>query len=507
MSAAFSVPAMLASASEMLASVPGMLLLFAASNLVLAMPLALLAWALQRYGRRPALAHLVWLVVLVKLVTPPVVWLPIISLPAAESAAAQASLAASGLSAGDGAGLAAAAGARPLATVPDWQTVLVALWLTGSGLVLAGSLMRTLRFDRLLHGTSAPAGSRLQEAAAGLARGLGLARSPAVLTTTATISPMVWWLGGRVRIYLPRAMVERLSRAELDLILAHEIGHVARRDHLVRWLECLVCIVLWWNPVAWWARKKLRACEELCCDAFVLSRTGASRETYAGALVSAMELLSAPALRPSSLASHVDGGRIERRIRMIVSSESLLPTPPWLRGFVLVLAAFVVPLGFAVAQDRAQAQAQDRADARCVDSREDWRVRGAREGVAYAERYLAAEVESAGLTSAEAEAIIADLSRATAAGQTEGPAYYEQRIEAGLIDRETADARIRAIEAIRDAWQAENRLRFLYRGGPLASFDSDFFFRFDVPYGTPFGCDVNVCECDNAVAFEDDEAA
>ena len=44
-----------------------------ASNVLLAAGLALAAWAVQRRLNRPAVAHVLWVLVLVKLVTPPVV--------------------------------------------------------------------------------------------------------------------------------------------------------------------------------------------------------------------------------------------------------------------------------------------------------------------------------------------------------------------------------------------------------------------------------------------------
>src|SRR5262245_19961687 len=47
------------------------------SNVILASPLAVAAWLAQRSLRRPALARLLWICVLVKLVTPPLVSVPI----------------------------------------------------------------------------------------------------------------------------------------------------------------------------------------------------------------------------------------------------------------------------------------------------------------------------------------------------------------------------------------------------------------------------------------------
>ena len=51
------------------------------SNVALASLLALAAWVVQHWLRRPALARLLWLLVLVKLVTPPLVSVPVSASP------------------------------------------------------------------------------------------------------------------------------------------------------------------------------------------------------------------------------------------------------------------------------------------------------------------------------------------------------------------------------------------------------------------------------------------
>ncbi|NQT12024.1 MAG: hypothetical protein HQ582_04715, partial [Planctomycetes bacterium] len=51
----------------------------ALSNAVVASLLALVAIAVGRAGRRPALTHSLWLLVLLKLITPPIIPIPIVS--------------------------------------------------------------------------------------------------------------------------------------------------------------------------------------------------------------------------------------------------------------------------------------------------------------------------------------------------------------------------------------------------------------------------------------------
>ncbi|MDX1561895.1 MAG: M56 family metallopeptidase, partial [Gammaproteobacteria bacterium] len=287
------------------------LLQFGLTNFVIAGMLAGAAWLVQRTGRHPVLAHLLWLFVLLKLVTPPFVSLSLLSLPADPVPTATIALPSA---------VAGAAGTAPLSTQVDWSALLATVWLLGSLLVLVWSLARVVRFSRLLDAASLPAPAAVQRLVADLSRRFGIAREPQVQLTGANVSPMVWWTGGRVRVVVPEALAERLAPTELEFVLAHELGHVRRGDHFVRWLEWLVCIAFWWNPLAWWARRNLRINEEVCCDALVLATFEPNKKFYANALVTALEVLANPAIRPPAMATAINGGGLmERRIRMIVS--------------------------------------------------------------------------------------------------------------------------------------------------------------------------------------------
>src|SRR6266568_4093212 len=54
-----------------------LLLSWVVSNVILALVLALAAWFVQRRLVRPAIAHILWVLVLVKLVTPPLLSVPL----------------------------------------------------------------------------------------------------------------------------------------------------------------------------------------------------------------------------------------------------------------------------------------------------------------------------------------------------------------------------------------------------------------------------------------------
>jgi len=333
------------------------LLQFAISNSVVAGPLALAALLVQRYAQRPALSHLLWLIVLLKLATPPLVSLPIVAISSQQAGLLPALVgtAVSAHSSAPDAGMLMQINA-------SWPLLFVTIWLAGTLAMCGWSARQARHFDRLLRVTSKAADASLQFQAASLAQSMSLKCMSPILITSANISPMVWWLGGNARIYLPSSMIDSLARHELRSVLAHEMGHVARGDHFVRWLECFVCVLLWWNPLAWWARKNLRICEEVCCDAYVLSRTETRPDAYAGALVSAMEILARPPVYPGVPASRITGGTIERRIRMIVSGESLNQTPRWARGLILAGGVLALPFGCSLIQEQGALEQPEQAE-------------------------------------------------------------------------------------------------------------------------------------------------
>ena len=92
---------------------------------------------------------------------------------------------------------------------------LVLLWLLGGGCVLAWSLVRIYRLDRLLGMAAVVAPPEVQRAASEIAQCLGLKSMPTIHTTSAQLSPMVWWVGGRMRVVIPDALLEEMESEEL----------------------------------------------------------------------------------------------------------------------------------------------------------------------------------------------------------------------------------------------------------------------------------------------------
>jgi beta-lactamase regulating signal transducer with metallopeptidase domain len=317
-------------------------------NAVGATLLAVVAAAVSRLCRRPALCHSLWLLVLLKLLVPPLLPLPL-PWPAK---LAEPSPVAEGLPAPPEAQpgrVSADAGVEPRPVHPDdlgeplpeapaepacpsvaipaarppsasmaWQPAVLALWAAGALAWWTIAALRLERFERLLR-YARPAPAALQERAGHLARRLGLRRCPGVWFLPAPVSPMLWALGRSPRLLLPAALWERLGDEQRDALLAHELAHLRRGDPWVRRLELVVLGLYWWHPVAWWARRRLREAEEQCCDAWVLWALPAAGPAYAAALVETVAFLSQarPAL-PAAASGLGELQCLKRRLTMIL---------------------------------------------------------------------------------------------------------------------------------------------------------------------------------------------
>ncbi len=324
-------------------------------------PIAALA---TRIAKRPAWAHTLWVIVLLKLVTPPIAGIPIGTTwtrtePAGEIKIEKPVVAAEPLLVEPVASFADVKTVdlptdRPIEAPaptrtwyrPDvtWPRVLGTVWLAGSVAWLILAVWRIGRFSRVMRRAD-EAPEALTAWVEELASRLGLARTPIVILSPGRLAPMVWAIGGRARLVVPESLWKRLDPPQRAALLVHELAHLKRRDHWVRLLELIATGLYWWHPALWWARKGLHRAEEECCDLWVVWALPDAKRTYATALVEAVEFLSET--RPHRLPIGASGmGQVEdltRRIGMIMRGD----TPRGLSrtGFLTAigLALFLLP--------------------------------------------------------------------------------------------------------------------------------------------------------------------
>ena len=222
-------------------------------------------------------------------------------------------------------------------------------WFWGALFAAGWGVVQLRRFGRMVRVTEA-ADSALRESAERIARKIGLRRLPQIRVVEGPIPPMVWAGSLRPVILLPRELWRRLGSCERDLLLAHELMHVRRGDHCVRWFETLVRAVYWWHPVAWWAAKRLRQAEEECCDAAVLRNFPGDGERYGETLLAACEFISLGTIGLPACASSFGGKQhLKRRLLMILNDSGPKKLSLFQRAIVATVGAAAILLSWNLA--------------------------------------------------------------------------------------------------------------------------------------------------------------
>ncbi len=167
-------------------------------------------------------------------------------------------------------------------------------------------------------------------------------------------------LGGlRPVILVSLALVSGLTPRQLEQIIAHELAHVYRLDHLSLFCQRVIESLTFFNPAMWYISRQVSELRELCCDDWVGAAYGGGE--YAAALVRCAELCKTQQRTPPRLAMTATGTRpsqLATRVAALIDRKSGFGTRPsvtspmkwvrpvgWHRIGVLGVVAGAIALG------------------------------------------------------------------------------------------------------------------------------------------------------------------
>ncbi len=147
-------------------------------------------------------------------------------------------------------------------------------------------------------------------------------------------------------LLLPEGIGERLSPAQLDAILAHELCHVCRKDNLTAAIHMIVQAAFWFHPLVWWLGARLVDERERACDEEVL-RLGSTPQVYAEGILNVCKLYVESQL---ACVSGVSGSNLKRRIEAIMKNRIglTLNVRKKLALAAAAAAALAVPIGVGI---------------------------------------------------------------------------------------------------------------------------------------------------------------
>ena len=168
-------------------------------------------------------------------------------------------------------------------------TTLLGIWLIGGLIVLARNMAAQHSFMTVVYRERMPASPHLQTVADQVARQVGLTRTPQIATSLISNGPLVTGLF-RPIVLLPAWFEADYDDAQQRAALAHELTHVKRGDLWALQLAELFVACLWFNPLAYLARRAFRTDQEAACDSDVLRCGAASPHAYGSTLLKAVRM-------------------------------------------------------------------------------------------------------------------------------------------------------------------------------------------------------------------------
>jgi beta-lactamase regulating signal transducer with metallopeptidase domain len=297
--------------------------------------------------RRPALAYALWLLVLVKSLTPPI-W---------NSPTGIFSWAASRQSVAVVAGrveipsapmvhLSAAQAILPavMANSDSWQAwrLVLAVWACGcGGMLLVIAIRSRLLAKRIARSSVAPPAG-LAEILESTCQSLGLKRRPALGVCREAIGPAVLGIF-RPTLVIPATIAAANNVRQLRTIVVHELVHLRRRDLPAAGVQLLGQAVWWFHPLVWWMNRQINQTREMICDAQAIANLQCPPADYAQALIDVLRLRRIFELVPLSLG--IASTQVTaRRLDHIMNNAGVSQRISWRNwGLIAALALLLLP--------------------------------------------------------------------------------------------------------------------------------------------------------------------
>lgn len=248
--------------------------------------------------------------------------------------------------------------ARPF-NLSNWVPFVVDVYLLGVVGMMARVLIGLWGGRRLRRQSTSVLDERLQEILMQQVKRIGVRFVPVLAYCDAIDVPAVVGLLKPV-ILLPFSMTAGLSLEQLEAVIAHELAHLRRYDHLINVLQRIVESIFFFHPAVWWLSNRIRLEREHCADDLAIG-SSLSPLLYAGSLLRVAELSHAARFGGGTLAvSLLITGRpstLQQRVARLLGSQSETMVRlhhPWVGVMTLVVGLVLFLAQREIPRDRSQ---------------------------------------------------------------------------------------------------------------------------------------------------------
>ncbi len=194
-------------------------------------------------------------------------------------------------------------------------TLLITLWVAGALICLVPYGLGRLALRQLAKEAAPLTTPEWIAALENASRPFRLRRKVSLLSSQEDVVPMTWGLL-RPTILLPRCAKD-WDATRRDIVVQHELAHVARWDCMTDLAGILARALHWFNPLVWLGVRRLYAERETACDEWVL-QGGVQPSLYAHHLLEIVRGLDKPKLVTVAGLAMGRSSRLELRMKAIL---------------------------------------------------------------------------------------------------------------------------------------------------------------------------------------------
>jgi len=162
-------------------------------------------------------------------------------------------------------------------------------------------------------------------------------------------------------VLLPMRALTGLTPAQLEAVIAHELGHIKRFDVAVNFFQVIAESLFFFHPAVWWLNRRIRADREECCDDVAVATCGGP-VSYARALATMESWRAVPSFAMAATGSPVTA-RVARLLGMSPDKNGQRAAGMVTASLVLATALIAGAISLGVAHPALAQAAPDAAPA------------------------------------------------------------------------------------------------------------------------------------------------
>ncbi|MBI4733751.1 MAG: M56 family metallopeptidase [Rubrobacteridae bacterium] len=128
-------------------------------------------------------------------------------------------------------------------------------------------------------------------------------------------------------IVFSRGLIEKFSKEQLEIMLAHEITHIKRADYINNWFMMILRDAMFFNPLAYFIYRRAEEEKEKICDREVLRIINTNPKRIASLLVDVALFYRAEQLKAINVSPSLTKGFLYNKTTLDRRISSILDSP------------------------------------------------------------------------------------------------------------------------------------------------------------------------------------